>query len=425
MTQPLSIKNFEIKRASVKLHNGQKFDIDNASILGFEYAEGILQKYITVTLKIADTTSMLSQGMIGLEQVELVVRDVLNDVKLEFTGGSTNGPLYVYEIHDKMLLDTGKTFVLELCRLDAINNHLTKISKKYESQKSGALVGDVLGSLGSKKPQNVTASMNTLTFVPPNSKPYEVLVWARNKYVGNSSKGTKSGGGFVSAGYLFYEDYDQYNFVSIDSLAEQRKEAARYSTGTDLGGTDKIFKLENPQFVKNLDLIQNFDKGFYSGQVDFLDLVNLEVYTGDYNISDNYSKWSKLGSQDDLPDLYKKVLSKSPTRIMTIPYNDDLFLESGNQDKTKNKMYMKETIVQSVSRFGVFTSQVLKASCLGNMTLRAGNMIIIEFVDPDGKQDKTYSGRYVISDIRHIYSGSYPEAKLKTNLTLVRDSFGA
>ena len=47
------------------------------------------------------------------------------------------------------------------------------------------------------------------------------------------------------------------------------------------------------------------------------------------------------------------------------------------------------------------------------------------YTDADGKMDKTYSGKYVISSIRHIYSGVYPEATLKTNLTLVRDSFGA
>jgi len=426
MNQPLLVNNFEIKKASVKLHSGKKFSIDRGSILSFEYSEGILQKYITVTMKIVDTTSSLSQGMIGLEQIELVVEDKTNNVKYEFTGGSANGPLYVYEIHDKEVVDTGKIFVLELCRLDAINNHLKRVSKQYKSVKSDALLGDVInGELGSKKPTNVTGSMNTLTFVPPNSKPYEVLVWARNKYIGKSSKSTKSGGSDVSAGYFFFEDYDKYNFVSIDSLAEQTTEVARFTTGTTQGGVDEVSSFKNPKFVRNLDLIENFDKGFYSGKVDFLDLVNMEVYTAEYNIADNYKKWQKLGKQDDLPDLYKKVLSKSPTRNMTISYNDDLFLESGNQDKTKNKMYMKETIVQSVSRFGVFTSQVLVGQVYGNLSLRAGNVVYIEFTDADGKIDKTYSGKYVISSIRHIYSGAYPEATLKTNLTLVRDSFGA
>jgi hypothetical protein len=71
---------------------------------------------------------------------------------------------------------------------------------------------------------------------------------------------------------------------------------------------------------------------------------------------------------------------------------------------------------------GVFSNTILTANVYGNMAINAGEVINIEFSSADGKVDKTYSGRYVIFDLTHIFSKS--EDKLTTKLTLVRDSFG-
>ena len=422
---PLLINNFELQYVKIALHNGKTVGLDVKSVMALEYSEGMMQKYVTVTMKIVDTTNTISQALYGLEKVEFVMKDLINDVKYEFTNASANGPLYIYEVHDKQIIDTAKVFVIELCSYDGIVNNTNRIGKKYTAIESSALAGDVLAQfIKTKKPLNSTKSVNKLTFIPPNAKPYDVLVWARNKYIANDQKSTKSGGKYHSAGYFFYEDYNQYNFVSIDSLAASKKPRATYTTGTGLSGVDEYFRMNNPKFETNLNLMRNFDKGFYSGKIEFFDIVNCEVEGAPYSITDSYSKWNKLGGQDDLPKIYKDVLSKSPTRIMAVSYNDDLFLES-NKESTKNRMYFKETIAQSVSRFGVFTSQILNASVYGNLVLNVGDIINIEMMDSDLKKDKTFSGKYILFGLRHIFSRGTPEGEFRTNMILVRDSFGA
>ena len=138
-----------------------------------------------------------------------------------------------------------------------------------------------------------------------------------------------------------------------------------------------------------------------------------------YNIKDNYAKWEKVAAQKDLPVLYKEALSDVSTRTMTVAYTKDLFLGS-DEDNTNDKLMFLETVGQAVSRFGVFTSQVLTASCMSNLELRAGNIISIEIYGADGEVDKNQSGRYILFELRHIGTG----ANMRTNLTLVRDSFG-
>ena len=166
----------------------------------------------------------------------------------------------------------------------------------------------------------------------------------------------------------------------------------------------------------------DFDRGFFSGTIDFFDTVNCEVLSESYTLKENFSKWTKVGENNTLPQLYSEVLDDRPTRTMAVSYNDDLFLEPGSEKNTESKMLFKETISQSIQRMGVFSNTILNANIYGNMAINAGDIINIEFSGADGKVDKTYSGRYVIFDLIHLFSKG--DDKLTTRLTLVRDSFG-
>lgn len=431
MSAPLLLKNFRILGVSITFaevddpQNKNRVFIDKSSILQFEYREGLLNQFISVTLQIGDTTNQLSDVLVGMEKVELIVQDNLTNVKYEFTEESMNGPLYVYQIHDKQVIDTGKVVVLELCRKDALESAQQRVCKKYNAVPASDLVQDILGNFLKTKKQyldNVSSSLNKLTFVPPMSRPYDILVWCRNKYISKDQKTTAAGGKYVSAGYLFWETYKGYYFKSIDSIAGQPESDFTYTSGTGLSGTDEVFRLNSPEFPKAVNMMADFDRGFFSGTVDFFDTVNCEVISEPYTLKENYPKWKKVAENNELPQLYSDVLDDRPTRTMAVSYNDDLFLEPGSEKNTESKMLFKETISQSIQRMGVFSNTVLTANVYGNMAINAGDVINIEFSNANGKVDKTYSGRYVIFDLTHLFSKI--EDKLTTRLTLVRDSFG-
>jgi len=187
MSEPLIQENFRVESITVKVsdpnnpENKIKTYLDKDSVSQFEYREGLLDKFLKVTLQIADSNSALSDKLVGMEQFEIVVHDLAHDVKYEFTEESTNGPLYVFQIHDKIIVDSVKILVLELCRKDAIEGMQIRVCKKYTSVKAEELLEDILKNvLNTKKPYtNVSKSSNTLTFIPPNSRPYDVLFWSR------------------------------------------------------------------------------------------------------------------------------------------------------------------------------------------------------------------------------------------------------
>ena len=100
LSDPLQTNSFEIESAFIHPHEGkkEKVAIDVSAIKQFEYSEGLMQKYLTVTLKIEDTTSSLFEAIYGMEEIEIVVYDEFSDKKLEFTRESANGSLFILSL---------------------------------------------------------------------------------------------------------------------------------------------------------------------------------------------------------------------------------------------------------------------------------------------------------------------------------------
>ena len=430
MSNLLQNTNFEIK-SIVLTTTGRTpvtYALDRSVVTQFEYTEGLYNQFLKVTLQIADTTNAISDQLFGMEEIEIVVKDLIHGITYDFKKGSKNGPLYVYQIHSKMIVDTGKVLVLELCRKDAIISMQERYGLPIENAKSDQLASIILKNvLQTEKPIDVERSRNPLTFVPPLSRPYDILVWARTKYFSESQQSTDSKGKYTSAGYLFWETYDKYSYKSVDSLCDQKQKINTYTAGTGVGGLDEYYKVQDLKFPQTLDMIDNFNRGFYSGTAYFFDTVNCEVDIVDYKLEDNYRAWKKLGDMDQLPQLNNKVYTGKPTRTVAVTYNKDLFLES-NKDSNYSKIRdyagidFVDTVIQSISRMGVFTGQILTGTVMGNMRLSAGSIVEIEFQDPFGGIDKNHSGRYIIFELKHIYNRSRDQ--LKTQFTLVRDSFG-
>jgi hypothetical protein len=81
---------------------------------------------------------------------------------------------------------------------------------------------------------------------------------------------------------------------------------------------------------------------------------------------------------------------------------------------------------QSVSRYNLLFSQTLNITVPLNLTLTVGDVITVEFgqitkeEDKKGLKDKSKSGKYIVSKLKHVFGDN----KGLTGLELVRDSYG-
>lgn len=410
-------------KLSVTLFNGESYEFYPNMIYAFEYYESVMNKFIYASVTLIDITFNISEFITGLELVELEVIDSSPQKnKLSFTKNSKNGPLYIFNLHNKQVKDKKKMFTIDLCRIDAINNFLIRVSRRFENKKPEDIVVDLLkNKLESSKDIFYDNSLYPVTFVSPLSKPYELISWLRNKTVSSPSISNVS---TTSAGFLFYENYRAYNYKSIDKLCQQTPIYKLYILDGTLDESEKIV-LKNPQFISTLDLFSSLNRGFYSSKISFFDVVTQEYTEKIYSLSENYSRISKLGSVSTLPKTYTDIIgSKNPSRVMTVASNSELYTIE-NSDSIQRGLRYQDTVSQSISRLGILTNQLLVGDVFGNLSFTVGDVIEIETRGGDLSYDKTYSGRYLIYNVAQIFNNSGGGGRLVTQLTLARDSFGA
>jgi len=435
---PVVGSNFNIDQVVVTFNGSNKsLAISPDDVVALEYQEGILDMFVKVSITLIDSTSNLLDNLFGMERWDIVFTDTFNNVTYEFTSRSDNGPLFCYDIHNKSINDTVKTVTLELCRETAIISMQKRVCKKYSNHTSDMLVADIIQKeLGDrKKGIKSTQSYNKLNFIPPNARPLDILVWAKNKYYVKPS-----GGKFVSAGYFFFETYNNYIFEPIDNIADNKNQiVSSYSVGTTPGGFEETKRFQRVEFATNIDMMRNFDQGIYSGKIEFFDIVAGKMITKHYSLKDYYPKWNKVTKEGQLNVLESLPLQRDLTpnvsddqqavefdygsRTMFIGINNELFRYAEGENNIEDANGFINSVAQSVARTGMFTNQQLTTTAtFGNMGINAGDHIEVNFFDSQGGIDKGHSGRYVVFALKHVYIEQ--ERKFKTHFTLVRDSFG-
>lgn len=448
--------NFIIKKFTIKVNN-RVLELDNNTIFSLEYYESLDRSFIYLAASIYDSTFNFSENIYGLEEVELEFDNITknfdgtNSIKtFSFTKNSNNGPLYVYSIYNKDQVGTKKTFTLGLCRLDAINDKFTKISKKFPSKNTPSKPEEIVQYLLKQylKTEKIISAENSataLSFVSPMSTVYGVINWMIDKCISAESKRDK-GGTDITAGYVFYENYDSYNFVSIDKLCSQEavnpkiafSVTQNYEPGAAQDVARDAFIIKNSfNFNKTIDVFQDLDMGFYSNKIAFFEAANQKYTEKVLNLEDYYSKMTFLGSQNELPSSIKDAFKTSkntvtntsyspfgsrPSRLMTVSYNEALYLNP-NQ-----KIDYKKSIGQSLVRYGLLGRQIVTCRVFGNLNITIGQVIRIEIYKPEKDQttarDKNYSGKFLVYAVAHIFNNSGSGGLMMTELVLVKDSFG-
>ena len=155
------------------------------------------------------------------------------------------------------LLDEGtETFTLNLVSREAITNETVRVGKKFPtSQKISDTVDDILKNyLKVDKINSIDETQNPYGFIGNMKKPFTILTWLASKSVSGKSK-TGEGS---SAGYVFFETQDGFNFKSIDALMEQKpyRKDFIFSPGViSSNDRNKDFKILRYNIDRNQDLM--------------------------------------------------------------------------------------------------------------------------------------------------------------------------
>jgi hypothetical protein len=407
------------------LDGKNKVDITN-SLLYFDYFEDILSPCITAIAQVANSSSLVNVLPIrGGEKVSISVETAFGDFVLD-----GDDALYVYKVSGLDAQSLNESFTLHLVSREGLTNETARCEKKYNSSTIDTHIKDILKNvLVTKKIATIEKSSNSYSFIGNNKKPFHILTWLCPKSVpatgnGGGTSGTEAQG---TAGFLFYENKDGFNFRSIDTLVSSTQlqfqssdneniQTYTYTQVIEHNKPDNEYKILNYGFEKNIDLMKSLRVGMYSNKSYFYDLYanSLDIYK--YNLKDQIG--NKLGNNDIA---VSEEFGDSISRIM-VRVSDRGALNSDGTVSDKERS--GADMAKSYSRYNILFTQALNMVIPCNVSLRVGNIIKAQFPrigTSDNKEvDDEQSGNYLIKGLRHHFEGG----QMVTSLRLIRDTYG-
>ena len=417
-------------------------DLISGAIL-FEYYEDIFSPTITAKIKVVDNGNVIAPKDSSVGNKQSIYNGLPlrggERLSLKIAGNSATNPglnfskksddyFYVSSITDVITEVNRETFTLHLTSREAITNETTRVSKKFpKSLRISDSIQIILrDNLKTDKIGKIDSSSNNYGFIGNLRKPFTVLVWLASKAVPESS-------GDATAGFLFYQTQDGFQFRSIDELNIQTPKATyTYTESSESYDKDgkKInnnFKILNYFTDKNQNLIEKLRLGTYASQRMFFNPLDFSFSSpekGLFSLKDYSGKAKTLGSKINLPPISKgsdKSLGDVPTRIITAIYDvGTLSVGVSTEINSDQSKYHS----QSLMRYNTMFTQNISIIVPSNTNLRAGDIIECNFpkiTQSDAKEyDYETSGLYMIKELCHHFDIE----KSYTSMKLIRDTFG-
>lgn len=449
-------KSIEIKEVKMFDVEGGEHDL-TAAAGGFSYYESIFEPFVSGIMPVVDSGSnfISTLPIQGGERVTIRVADVEDN--------EYNFDMYVWKVYNRVFTAKLQTYNLALISKEALYNEGVRLTQKLEGYPNEIVQKILKDHLLTEKDINVEPSKYKVTFFPNGKKAHAIIQSISQKSLPNTatslkttvdktspsglsglSKDTKQASG--TAGYLFFENRDGFNFKSIDyyySTGDDnfkgKEEVATYTVKPN-NDTPSRYAIEEYAFTNEIDLINQMRSGTYASHV-----VAYNYSTGyyeefRYNLQENYKSMAHLGSQSKLGKI-QEGLSVNPSRVMTVLVDHETFHNEetpGSNEERDNPEgngsqypdYQKHWLAQSISRRYFMENQQLEIEIPGNMELSVGDKIKVmlpnmaaESNRDTEKYDRENSGTYLISALSHnnVFLNTNT---CTTRLKLIRDIYG-
>ena len=399
-------------------------DVTN-SCLFFDYFEDILSPCVTAMAQLMNSSSLFNILPIrGGEKVTISVDTAFGEFVLD--------DLYVYKVSNLDAQHSNEMFTLNLVSREGLTNETSRCETIYRGNLQTTVTKILKDDLKTKKykSENIEGTSNDYSFIGNNRKPFHVLTWLGPKAVpaNGQNSGTSGEEARGTAGFLFYENKDGFNFRSIDSLVSSTKiqtnsadkENIPYYLFTQVieeNQTKTNFNILNYNYEKNIDLMKSLRVGMYVNKTYFYDLYSntLDLYT--YKVKDQVK--NKLGGAESIA--VSDEFGDSISRIMVRTSDRGALKTDGS---VSDKLRSGADMAMSYSRYNLLFTQALNMVVPCNVNLKVGGIIHAEFPRIDRNtnmtSDEEQSGYYLVKELRHHFEGG----QMVTSLRLIRDSYG-
>ena len=376
------------------------------------YYESVTSPSISMTVSFIDIDQMISvKGITGGEMIDLEI--IIPDFEEKFKITSKKQKMVLNSVRDVVTSSNKQTATLEFISEESLVNETCRVNKKFTGNVT-QIVNELLESetkgIKTKKEIKSDDAVNKYSFVGNLKRPFETIQWLCPKAQASSK----------NFGFLFFENRDGFHFKSIENLLKQEPEFLYKKPDRP---TETDLRIIESNLNQSNDMGINARMGMYSNKTIYIDLENETYEETDFNISE-------LNPEKPLKVI--DTLKEKPTRLMFRILDQGALQKGSKKEEVEKRNELAVYQNKSYIRNNLLFSQSLNISIPINPELRAGQMIEVQFplkskenqdtTNKFGKdKDNDISGKYLISELRHVIGGG----KSSTQLNLIRDLFTA
>ena len=444
------VEDYKISDIVIRNSLGQRLNIPIGVITELNIFEDIENNAVTGSMYIIDNYNIISQAELqGNERLSFKLstpgRQAAGFVHVVDATEKTGYPYHIYAVKQRKPASE-KTMVYEVlfASRELMVNTRMRVNRAYTGMLASSAIKILRDDNGinTKKRFLYEPTRNSDTIVMPNLRPFDAINLLASKALSGNAKG---------AGYYFYETTKGFYFRSIENMIAEQS--------TDPRKVERIFKYEKPtltgqigarkfktqnsivieyRFLQHFNTLENQALGTYASNVITYNIYDKSYSSKDYSYHDHYQRFMHTDTDKELPE------TKRSYPIAQNPVDRDP--KEGNRigDKTVSDYPGSRVILQPSTRFlhgddtGIFGTsteseglteairvslynQIHKSTKLeivtaGASELEVGDMIQFDMPDmtPDGPSpqdyqgDNKYSGRYLITKLRHrVMNNSY------------------
>jgi len=415
--------------------------------------EDIFSSSMSGLVVVADTNNILMNlPVTGQDYLSMkIVTPSLEKSPIDYT----QTVFAVNKIDTRVDADGTQVFQLHFISPELLRNERVRISKSYESTISN-MVYDALNNakyINTNKEIFLEETKGIRKIVVPNSHPFDFI-----KKLAREAESKE----YNSPHYLFYENIFGIHFRSIESLYRQAS-IGSYHAG-DLGFhiteggkiEEEYARVLDYSIDSNNDTLANVVGGMLASKIITHDIVQKKYDISRHDYFQDFYKYKRVNYNSTMKDnpIYSEVpldtfgnnlgnfdesrIHLHPTSTVSAVQVGSLGLPEyvGGKDAShytsdNESLYESNAISRTLlSRQAKFmelnAGTSINMQIKGNTTIACGD--IVEFDMPivgnshgKGDSDIYYSGRYLISKLRHIFQPSSNNHEIA--LTLVKDSF--
>ncbi len=429
---------------SIVLHNHQNEGLSKKTkgtdikhmVQEFNIYENMFRGAMTGTIVVADSLNLI--GNLPLQGTERLT------FKLETPGHTvidcseeSGHPMHIYKLTDKKWAKEGmQIYVLHFCSRELLRSTRTRVSQAYDmriDQMVASIFGDENG-LDSKKTLNFQKTRNIDKIVIPNLNPFDAITMLCRRALADNSN---------SAGFNFWETAQGFNFRSWESLCVDEngnprpvKQTFRAmpKNVTDPSITNKMVHdyegVESYKFVSSFhDVLANIVLGTYGQRVITHNIYDKSYREDDYHYHTHFSDtkhtedWPAI--VDTPVDFDDKTISDYPeSRVTVQPTTRFAHNEDTGSFGTDVIQDGKIEAQREAQQFQVMAGTKLQLLVKGQSYLQVGDVIQFDLISVEnrlnsaGALDPQYSGRYIITKMRH----QVQDQRYRQSLECIKDS---